>query len=124
MADTALFVGWGGTHPGREHQARRLFDEFLEILAELQKTGEIESYEPVLLGPHGGELDGFVLVRGEPSKLIALQLREDMNALRARARTHHAKFSVILAAIGEGAKRELVLFDEAVAELEREPTLA
>ena len=121
MADTALFIGWGMTYPGREHQARKLFDETLAIFAELEKAGEIESFEPVLLGPHGGELDGFILVRGEPQKLIEMQMREDMERLRIRAQTHHGKFSVILATTGAGVTRSLALYDEAVAELERQP---
>jgi hypothetical protein len=121
MTDTALFIGWGVTYPGREHHARKLFDETLEIFTELQKAGEIESFEPVLLGPHGGELDGFILVKGTPEQLNALQMREDMERLRMRAHTHHAKFSVILAMVGEGAKRSVALYDELVTELEREP---
>ncbi|HSP74381.1 MAG TPA: hypothetical protein VLN26_18575 [Gaiellaceae bacterium] len=123
MTDTALFIGWGMTIPGREHHARKLFDETLEIFESLKQAGEIESFEPVLLGPHGGELEGFILVRGEPAKLVALQMREDMERLRIKAQTHHAKFSVIFATIGEGVNRTLTLYDELVKELEREPAI-
>lgn len=123
MTDTAIFIGWGMTVPGREHHAVKLFEESLEIFAGLKKAGEIESFEPVLLGPHGGELEGYILVRGEAEKLMRLQLREDMERLRVRAMTHHAKFSVIPAVVGDAAKRRLALFDEMVTEIEREPAL-
>lgn len=123
MTDTALFIGWGGVHPGREHHARKLFDDTLELLAELKKAGEIESFEPVLLGPHGGELDGYILVRGEPAKLAAIQMREDMERLRIDGTACFTKLSVIPATTGDGVKRMLTLFDDIVTEIEREPAL-
>jgi hypothetical protein len=120
MSETAVFVGWGGTHPGREELARKTFAEFVEILEELKAEGEIEGFETVLLAPHGGELDGFTLVHGEPEKLIALPLRADLHRLQMRAMLDHAKFSIIPATIGEGVERELTLFHEIVAEYSRE----
>ena len=123
MRDTALFIGWGGTYPGRERLARKTFAEFVEILDELKAAGEIEGFETILLAPHGGELDGFTLVYGAPEKLAALPLREDLHRLRTRATLDHAKFSVIWATIGEGVDREFTLFDELVAEYVREPAL-
>ncbi len=123
MKDMALFVGWGGTHPGREQQALTTFAQFVEILEGLKADGEIDRFETVLLGPHGGELDGFTLVYGEPEKLAALPLREDMHRLRTRAMLDHAKFSVIFATVGEGVGRELALLGEIVGEYSREPAL-
>ncbi len=123
MRDTALFVGWGGTYPGRETMALEHETEWQRILIRLKEEGEIESYETVLLGPHGGELDGFTLVYGAPEKLASLPLREELVALRTRAMLDHAKFSVIPAITGEGVKRQFSLMKEALAEYEREPAL-
>ena len=123
MRDTALFIGWGGTHPGRERFAQQTFAEFVEILEGLKVEGEIDRFETVLLGPHGGELDGFTLVYGAAEKLAALPLREDLHRLRTRAMLDHAKFSVIFAAVGEGVARELALLAEIVSEYSREPAL-
>src|SRR3972149_2967999 len=64
MADTALFIGYGPTIPGREQRALALFNEVLGYYNRLQERGEIESFEAVLLEPHGGELGGFLLLRG------------------------------------------------------------
>ena len=41
----------------------------LGYYTKLQERGEIESFEAVLLEPHGGELGGFLLLRGEAEKL-------------------------------------------------------
>ena len=123
MRDFALFVGWGGTHPGREPFALKHEAEWQEILTRAKAEGEIEDFETVLLGPHGGELDGFTLVYGTPEKLFAMQMRDDLVALRARAMLDHAKVSIIPAIVGEGLEKQFAIFKEALAEYEREPTL-
>jgi hypothetical protein len=120
MTDTALFVGWGGTYPGREHHAVATFKEWIELLEGQKAAGEIERFEHVLLGPHGGELDGFTLVYGKPEKLAALQMREEIHQLQLRAMADHAKFSVIPARVGETVVREYEQFEQIVTELERE----
>ena len=123
MRDFALFVGWGGTYPGREAFALKHETEWQEILARAKADGEIEGFETVLLGPHGGELAGFTLVYGTPEKLFALQTRDDLVALRTRAMLDHAKVSVIPAIVGEGVAKQFAAFGEALAEYEREPAL-
>ena len=123
MSDTALFIGWGGTYPGREQFARKHYAEWTEILERLKADGEIEGYETVLLAPHGGELDGFTMVFAPPEKLVALQMREDLHRLQTRAALDHAKFSVIWATVGVGVDREFSLVEEAISEYERQPAL-
>jgi hypothetical protein len=123
MRDFALFVGWGGTHPGREPFALKHFAEWEEILTRAKAEGAIEDFETVLLGPHGGELDGFTLVYGTPEKILALQMQEDLIGLRTRAMLDHAKFSVIPAIVGEGIERQFSLNKTALTEYEREPAL-
>ena len=61
---------------GRRYEvgnAKRLaeFNEVLEYWTSLQQQGEIESFETVLLESHGGDLNGFVLVRGDQDKLAS-----------------------------------------------------
>jgi hypothetical protein len=43
---------------------------------ELKASGQIASFEPVLLGAHGGDLNGFILVKAEEGKLDAVQHSE------------------------------------------------
>ena len=123
MRDFALFVGWGGTYPGRELFALKHFAEWEEILTRARAEGEIEDFETVLLGPHGGELNGFTLVYGTPERIAGLQMREDFVALRARASLDHARFSVIPAITGEEVERQFKLYEEALAEYEHEPAV-
>lgn len=47
-------VGFGSLVRGREQQAIKVFKETFEYYSRLQQDGEIESFEPVLLEPHGG----------------------------------------------------------------------
>src|SRR5579872_97524 len=72
MADSGLFIGFGAPVRGRERQATKVFNEAFEYYSRLQQEGEIESFEPVLLEPHGGELDGFFLLRGDQDKLARI----------------------------------------------------
>lgn len=119
----ALFIGWGGTHAGRERFALKHFAEWEAILTQLKADGEIERFETVELQPHGGELDGFTLVYGAPEKLAMILARDDLHRLRMRAALDHAKFGIVWATTGEGVEHEFALFEEALSEYEREPAL-
>ncbi|MCC7385769.1 MAG: hypothetical protein IT384_28225 [Deltaproteobacteria bacterium] len=72
MADSVVFVGWNRPKAGREKHANELFNSFLNYLGKQQQAGVVESFEPVLLNPHGGDMNGFVLVRGSRDKLNQL----------------------------------------------------
>lgn len=85
MADAGLFIGWGEVARGREKEAVDLFNEILGYYGRLQEEGEIESFEPVFLEPHGGDLTGFVLLRGEPAKLAALRVSDEFTRYSIRA---------------------------------------
>ena len=69
MADYGLFIGWGALVRGRELKGLEVFNESIQFWADHQKKGNIESFEPVLLTPHGGDLAGFLLIKGEGTKL-------------------------------------------------------
>ena len=114
MKQTALFVGWGGLYPGREHLALEGFREWVTILDDLKTKGEIEDYLTVTLGPHGGELDGFTLVFGDPLKLMQITEREDMRKLRLLAEREFVKFSMIPAIIGERVEEEFKFYEEEI----------
>jgi hypothetical protein len=73
MAGEALFVGWGPVVRGREKQALQVFQETIEYYGKLQQEGKIDSFEPILLSPHGGDLAGFALIRGERAALAQLR---------------------------------------------------
>jgi hypothetical protein len=76
MADAAIVIRWDRVVPGREQQALSIFGQSLEYYGSLQKEGSIESFEPVLLNPTGGDLNGIILIRGSADQMDALK-RED-----------------------------------------------
>lgn len=54
MADFGLFIGYGPPARGRERQSIKVFNEAMEYYTRLQQQGAIESFEAVMLQPHGG----------------------------------------------------------------------
>jgi hypothetical protein len=71
MADAGLFIAWQDAARGRERMAMELFQETMAYYQTKVADGTIESFEPVLLSRHGGDLNGFILIRGEGGKLDA-----------------------------------------------------
>ena len=76
MANAVIFVGWNRPSVGREQQAMQVFQKSLEFYGKLQSEGRIDSFEPVILSAHGGDLNGFVLLRGDTEKLAEIK-RDD-----------------------------------------------
>jgi hypothetical protein len=95
MADAGIFIGWGAVARGREKEALDLFNEILGYYGRLQEEGEIESFEPVFLEPHGGDLAGFVLLRGDPEKLAAIRVSDQFTQYSIRAGLVVDSFGVV-----------------------------
>ncbi len=119
MADYALFIGWGRVLPGREEMALKLFGEATEYYGKLQQRGILESFEPVVLEPHGGDLDGFFILKGDAQKLNQLRSDDDeFMSLTARAQTMLEDVGVVGAAVGNGVMRQIGIFERAIRALE------
>lgn len=101
MADGIIFIGWDRPVPGREKQAMQLFQKSMAHYSKLKTDGRIENFEAVVLTPHGGDLNGFLLVRGDAKKLIEIE-QEDIS-IQLRMEGHYCLdgFGVVLGAIGE-----------------------
>ena len=117
MAGEALFLGWGPVVRGREQKALQVFQETIGYYGQLQQEGKIESFEPVLIAPHGGDLGGFVLLRGERSKLDQVRSSEEFERLLVRAATVVDNVGAINAVTGESLARGMTRFQEASQEL-------
>ncbi len=115
MADAALFIGWGEIVRGREAEAAESFNATISYLAGLQEEGVIENFEPVFLEPHGGDLEGFFLVRGEAEKLAILRVDEEFGKVVMRAGLIADRVGVVGAAIGERLERQFGNWSEAIA---------
>jgi hypothetical protein len=73
MANAAIFIGWTRAYPGHEQAAMKGFGDYINYLTGLQRENRIEGFEPVFLRPHGGDLNGFILVRGDAATLNAVR---------------------------------------------------
>jgi hypothetical protein len=101
MADRILFIGWNRAVVGREQQAMQLFQKTVEFYGKLQANGQIESFEPVLLSAHGGDLNGFFLLRGEAKKLAEVRGDETFIDITVEAGYCLEGFGIVPGFIGE-----------------------
>ena len=101
MSSNVIFFGWNRSVPGRERMSAEHFQEFTEYLATQQRKGVIQSFEPVFLDPHGGDLNGFVLIRGDSAKLDGLIGSEEWTTHTVRALLHLDKSGTVRGAAGE-----------------------
>jgi hypothetical protein len=106
MAQGALFVGWGPVPVrGREQKAVEVFNESMQYYAQLQQQGEIESFEPVLLEPHGGDLGGFILIKGDQDKLNHLRFSDEFRRMINRGAAVIDEIGVVSAYVGDELNR-------------------
>jgi hypothetical protein len=117
MADFGLFIGFGPPIRGRERQGLAVFNEVLEYLTGLQQQGEIESFETVLLELHGGDLNGFVLVRGDQDKLASIRTSDEFVRRVIRAGLVAEGFGVVGAILGERIGAVMGVYNEQIDEL-------
>ena len=115
MADAGLFIGWGEVVRGREDRALDVFNETLQLYGQLESDGRIESSEVALLGPHGGELQGFVMLRGSEEQIDAVARAEDFQHLMTKASLIVDDLGIIPAAIGDGLGRAMAIYQEEIA---------
>jgi hypothetical protein len=115
MADAGLFIGWGQVVRNREQRALEVFNESMEYYASLEQDGKIESWEVVLLEPHGGDLAGFVLLRGSTDQMNAVRSDEEFERRTTRADLIVEGLGTVGALVGEGIARGMGIYQEEVA---------
>jgi hypothetical protein len=117
MADAAMFIGWGQVVRGREKRAVKVFNESVEYWGQLQGDGRIEDFEVVLLTPHGGDLQGFALLRGSEEQIGSLSADEEFQRRVQRADLIVESQGVVNAVIGEGIARGMAQYEAEVDDL-------
>lgn len=117
MAGESLFIGWGPVVRGREKQAIQVFGEAMAYYDKLQQSGQIDSFEPFLLAPHGGDLYGFVVLRGERKALADLRFSDEFERIAARAAAVIDSLGIVPAYSGESLAQRLAVLQEAADEL-------
>jgi hypothetical protein len=117
MADAGLFIGWGQVVRGREERALEVFNETIELYGRFQGDGRIESFELSLLQPHGGDLDGFALLRGSEEQIDAIRRDDDFTRLMQRADLIVDNLGIIPALLGDGLAQGISIYQEQIAAL-------
>jgi hypothetical protein len=117
MAGDALLICWGPVVRGRELKALEVFQETLSYYGKLQQEDQIEGFEPVLIAPHGGGLAGYILMRGERSRLDEIRSSDEFRKLTARAAAIVDDVGVIDAYTGEALAQQMAMFRAVSEEL-------
>ena len=110
MSKDVLFYGWNRPIPGREKMSLELFQVFQQYLGGLQGAGTIDSFETVILRAHGGDLNGFVLIRGDVVKLQEVQRTQEFLTLLTRGALIMEGGGLIPGVTGEGVLEQMALW--------------
>ena len=114
MSSNVVLFGWDRPIPGRETVSAAHFQEFVQYLGGLQQSDTIQSFEAVFLDPHGGDLNGFFLIRGEPAKLDAVIASDAWSTHITRAALHMDGVGVIRGATGELVMERMALWSKLI----------
>ncbi len=117
MADHALLIGFGHPVRGREEKAAQVFNEAVELWRRWRQEGKIEDWQAVLLEPHGGDLGGFFLLRGDRDALASARVSDDMQRLSTRANLIVESLGIVGAVTGDEIGARMQLFLESAGEL-------
>lgn len=100
MANSGLIVGWSRARSGHEGHTVAKFSEYIGFLTVQVMEKKIESFEPVLSRPHGGDLNGFILIRGERDKLDALKGTDQWKDWEVWGAYHLESFGIVECFLG------------------------
>ena len=117
MADYGLFIGFGWPVRGREQKAAQVFNEGVALWTRWQQEGTIESWDATFLEPHGGDLGGFFLLRGERDKVALARSSDELSQFATRAQLIVDKFGIVGAEMGERIGAQMEMFLTSSAEL-------
>ena len=112
MSKGSLFVGWGSIIVGREKTAAQVLNEAMRYLQTLQNEGKLDTLEVVLLEPHGGDLEGFVLVKGDKEFLAKLRVEEEFVKIIVGVQLVHNKVGVVWAYSGREMQSLFQIWDQ------------
>jgi hypothetical protein len=110
MSSNVVVFAWNRSIPGRERKSAEHFQEFLQYLGGLQKKGTIQAFDPVFLDPHGGDLNGFFLIRGDSSKLDGMLGGEEWVTHITRATLHLEGSGVVRGVTGDTLMQRMNLW--------------
>ena len=114
MGPNCILFGWSRPLPGREQMSQEHFGEFTQYLTGLQKEGRIESFDTGFLTPHGGDLNGFFLVRGDSAKLDEIESSVEWVTHTTRANMHLQGFGTVRGHTGDMVMEMFGIWSKAI----------
>ncbi len=115
MAKSAIFIGWHRPIPGRETVCFHIFKEFFSFMTKAQEGGKIDSFEPAILAPHGGDLGGFVFIRGDKAGLDAIRNTEDWRKFEIEGNMNVLGLGIVEAMVGIEFQARMTRFEAEAA---------
>jgi hypothetical protein len=101
MNANAVFFGWNRSIPGRERMSGQHFTEFVQYLEGLKKQGKIQSFDAVFLNHHGGDMNGFFLIKGNSPGIQGMVASEEWATHMVRADMHLEGSGAVLGQTGD-----------------------
>ena len=112
MARNVIFFAWNRSIPGREQISGVHFDEFVTYLGGLAQTGAIQGFDVVLLDSHGGDMNGFFLIRGDEGNLDALMATAEWTEHMTRASLHLDGSGAVRGVTGDSVAGRMELWNK------------
>jgi len=81
----------------------------------VQSDGRIESFDLALLDPHGGELQGYVLLRRSEDPIDAVRRDEHFERVMIKASLVVDDLGLIRAQLGDGLAHSMAIYQEQLA---------
>jgi hypothetical protein len=110
MGSSVILFGWNRSIPGREKMSAGHFDEFVKYLGGLQQKGTIQAFDIMFLDAHGGDLNGFFLIRGEGAALDSLVSTTEWITHMTRASLHLEGSGVVRGVTGDEIMKRMAIW--------------
>ena len=85
IESNAIMFGWNRPQQGREGMAGELFAHTVNYFEKLKSSSNLESYEPVFLADHGGDLGGYFMLKGTHAQLDTMTSNDEWVDIVMRA---------------------------------------
>jgi hypothetical protein len=118
MAEAALFIGWGEVSRGREKRALDVYNDSLQYYGRLQQEGLIEGFDVAVLSPTGGDLGGFIMLRGTAEQIDATRRSEEFQRMMNRVQLIADGVRVTDAFVDEGLARVMTQYADVLGDLD------
>lgn len=112
MDRNIIFFAWNRSVPGREKISGEHFEEFVAYLGGKAQSGAIGGFDVVLLDPHGGDMNGFFLIRGDSASLDALLATNEWSEHMTRATLHLQGAGAVRGATGDLVMKRMELWNK------------